>query len=261
MAVAGIRIAFDFPELERIRTELRALGNKETNAGFLGEALEKAINPAKLRLREVTPEGPTGNLRRAISSKVKTYPKDGGAVALVGYERSAVGPSESAQGGKVRAGKDRAFHQWWLEFGTKPRRITNKSIKPYDRRPYTKVMKSGRVVQVEGHKVKAGQNQYIASSYKSLGEFEMQDTPRGPDGSRVVQTSPGYPNAFFKASKTPFEIPPTPAGGVSGQPPVKTAFEDSQSKMAFILTQELRISLARAWDALTLRDSGSITGD
>jgi hypothetical protein len=260
MAVAGIRIGFDFPELERIRNELRALGNKEANAAILGDALEKAIFPAQLRLREVTPDGPTGNLKRAVSSKVKTYPKDGGAVALVGYERSAVGPSESAQGGSVRAGKDRAFHQWWLEFGTKPRQINRKSIKPYDRRPYTKVMKSGRVVQVQGHTVKAGQNQYIASSWNRLGEFEMEDTPRQPDGSRAVQTKPGYPNAFFKASSTPFQIPPTPAGGVSGQPPVKTAFEDSQSKMAFILTQELRISLSRAWDALTLRDSGSITG-
>lgn len=260
MAVAGIKIAFDFPELERIRNELRALGNKEANAAILGEALEKAITPAQIRLREVTPDGPTGNLKRAVSSRVKTYPQDGGAVALVGYERSGQGDSASAQGGSVRAGKDRAFHQWWLEFGTKPRRITNKSIKPYDRRPYTKVMKSGRVVQVQGHTVKAGQNQYIASSYKSLGEFEMEDTPRQPDGSRAVQTNPGYPNAFFKASKTPFEIPPTPPGGVAGQPPVRTAFEDSQSKMAFILTQELRISLSRAWDALTLRDSGSITG-
>lgn len=258
MAVAGIRIAFDFPELERIRAELRALGNKEANAELLGDALEKAITPAQIRLRELTPEGPTGNLKRAVTSKVKTYPQDGGAVALVGYKRSAVGPSASAQGGKVRAGKDRAFHQWWLEYGTRPRRITNKSIKPYDRRPYTKVMRSGRVVQVKGHTVKAGQNQYIASSYKSLGEFEMGDTPRQPDGSRAVQTSPGYPNAFFKASKTPFEIPPTPAGGVAGRPPVRTAFEESQSKMAFILTQELRISLARAWDALTIRDSGSI---
>ena len=260
MAVAGIRIGFDFPELERIRNELRALGNKEANAAILGDALEKAIFPAQLRLREVTPEGPTGNLKRAVSSKVKTYPQDGGAVALVGYERSGQGDSASAQGGSVRAGKDRAFHQWWLEFGTKPRQINRKSIKPYDRRPYTKVMKSGRVVRVEGHKVEAGQNQYIASSWNRLGKFKMAKTPRQPDGSRAVQTDPGYPNAFFKASSTPFQIPPTPPGGVAGQPPVRTAFEDSQSKMAFILTQELRISLSRAWDALTLRDSGSITG-
>lgn len=260
MAVAGVKIAFSFPELEQITKDLRALGDKRATSVLLGDALEKAIFPAQVRLREVTPEGPTGNLKRAVSSKVKTYPNDGGAVGLVGYERSGQGDSVSAQGGSVRAGKDRAFHQWWLEFGTKPRQINRKSVEPYDRRPYTKVMKSGKTVQVKGHTVKAGQNQYIASSWNRLGQFEMEKTARQPDGYRAVRTNPGYPNAFFKASSEPFQIPPTPPGGVAGQPPVRTAFEDSQSKMAFILTQELRISLSRAWDALTLRDSGSITG-
>ena len=260
MAVAGVKIAFEFPELERIRTELRALGDKRANAVLLGDALEKAIFPAQLRLREVTPDGPTGNLKRAITSKVKVYPNDGGAVGLVGYERSGQSDSASAQGGTVRAGKDRAFHQWWLEFGTKPRQINRKSVKPYDRRGHTRRMRSGKIVDVQPHTVEAGQNQYIASSWNRLGPFKMISTPRQPDGSRAVQTDPGYPNAYFRASSTPFQIPPTPVGGVSGQPPVKTAFEDSQSSMAFILTQELRISLSRAWDALTLRDSGSITG-
>ena len=260
MAVAGIKIGFSFPELEQIRRDLRALGDNRANAAILGDALEKAIFPAQIRLREVTPEGPTGNLRRAIATKVKTYPNDGGAVGLIGYERSGQGDAVSAQGGSVRAGKDRAFHQWWLEFGTKPRQINRKSTKPYDRNGHTRRTRSGRTVEVRPHTVQAGQNQYIASSFNRLGPFRTLDTPRQPDGSRAVQTDPGYPNAFFKASKTPFVIPPTPAGGVSGQPPVRTAFEDSQSKMAFILTQELRISLSRAWDALTLRDSGSITG-
>ena len=260
MAVAGVRIGFSFPELEQITKDLRALGDKRATAVLLGDALEKAIFPAQLRLREVTPDGPTGNLKRAITSKVKVYPNDGGAVGLVGYERSGVGSSESAQGGTVRAGRDRAFHQWWLEFGTKPRQINRKSVTPYGRRGHTRRISGRPAVDVRPHIVKAGQNQYIASSWNRLGPFKMISTPRQPDGSRAVQTDPGYPNAYFKASSTPFQIPPTPAGGVSGQPPVRTAFEDSQSKMAFILTQELRISLSRAWDALTLRDSGSITG-
>lgn len=260
MAVAGVKIAFDFPELEQLRKDLASLGNKRANALLLGEALEKAVNPALIRLREVTPDGPTGNLKRAVSSKVKTYPKDGGAVALVGYQRSGTSDSVSAGGGSVRAGKDRAFHQWWLEFGTKGRKIATKSTKKYKRGPYTKTMRSGLVVDVQEHEVKAGQNQYIASSFFKFRRFELKNTPRNPDGSRSVQTDPGYPSAFFKASSTPFEIRPMPIGGSSGRPPVQTAFEDSQSKMAFILTQELRISLARAWDALTLRDTGSITG-
>jgi hypothetical protein len=260
MAVAGVKIAFDFPELEQLRKDLAALGNKRANALLLGEALEKAVNPAWIRLRGITPEGPTGNLKRAVSSKVKTYPKDGGAVALVGYERAGVGGSSSAQGGTVRAGKDRAFHQWWLEFGTKGRKINKKSTRPYGRRGHLRRVPGKPAVEVMPHIVKKGQNQYIASSFNELGPFRTLNTPRNPDGSRLVQTKPGYPNAFFRASSEPFEIRPSPVGGVDGRPPVQTAFEDSQSKMAFILTQELRISLARAWDALTLRDTGSITG-
>lgn len=260
MAVAGIKISASFPGLEQLRTELLRLGDKRAMSIILGDALEKAIYPAYLRLREVTPDGPTGNLKRAVSYKVKEYPADGGAVALVGYERAGVGGSASAQGGTVRAGKDRAFHQWWLEFGTKPRQINRLSTKPYARRGHQRKMKSGKVVDVSPHTVEAGQNQYIASSFNRLGPFKFVDTPRNPDGSRRVETDPGYPNAYFKASSTPFQIPPTPRGGVAGQPPVQTAFEDSQSKMAFILAQELRLSLSQAWNALTIRDNGSITG-
>lgn len=259
MAVAGIKISAQFPGLEQLRTELLRLGDRRAMSVILGDALEKAIYPAYLRLREVTPDGPTGNLKRAINTKVKAYPQDGGAVALVGYERAGQGQSVSAQGGRVRAGKDRAFHQWWIEFGTKPRQISRLSNKPYARSGHQRKLKSGKVVDVAPHSV-SGQNQYIASSYNSLGEFELLQTPRVKGQSRRVETSKSYPNAYFKASSTPFQIPPTPRGGVAGQPPVQTAFEDSQSKMAFILAQELRISLTKAWNTLTIRDSGSITG-
>lgn len=261
MAVAGIKISADFPDLEQLRKGLIALGDKRANAAILGEALEKAIWPAYLRLREVTPEGPTGNLKRAVSYKVKTYPRSGGAVGLIGYERSGTGANRSAQGGTVRAGKDRAFHQWWIEFGTKQRTVSKFSNKPYQRKspttPFTRV-RNGKQEIVRGKGVVhwvSGQNAYIASSYNRLGPFEMVKMPDGR-----MQTDPPYPNAFFKKSKNPIIIPPTPAGGVAGLPPVRTAFEQSQSSVAFILTQELRISLEKAISALTLRDTGSITG-
>lgn len=260
MAVAGIKVAFDFPELERIRRDLRALSDNRTNAVIIKDALTKAIQPAFERLKRITPVGPTGNLLRAAATKVKQYPQDGAAVALVGYERSGRGGSESAQGGSVRAGKDRAFHQWWLEYGTKPRRINRKSVTPYGRRGHTRRVSGRPAVEVRPHIVQAGQNQYIASSFNRLGPFRVVPTPRPPGGSRPVQTDPGYPNAFFRASSTPFEIPPTLAGGVAGQPPVRTAFDESSGEMAAILTRELTISLQKAWDALTVTDNGSITG-
>lgn len=260
MAVAGVKISWNSPDLDQLRKDLAALADPRTNAEVLKDALRKAIKPPLDRLRQITPIGPTGNLRRAVSSKVKSYP-NGGAVGLVGYERSGKGASASAQGGTVRAGKDRAFHQWWLEFGTQPRHISKFSNKPYQRTSpqsdFTRV-RMGIRETVRGRGVVhwvSGQNSYIASSFNRLGPFKMVKTPDGR-----VETDPPYPNAFFKKSKTPIVIPPTPAGGVAGVPPVRSAFESTQPQVAEILTRELRISLQRAWDALTVRDTGSITG-
>lgn len=261
MAVAGIKITADFPELKALGDGIRRLGDKKFTAQALKDALEKAIFPAYMRLREVSPVGPTGNLKRAATYVAKAYPKDGSAVGLIGYKRSGKESASSAQGGTVQAGPDRAYHQWWLEFGTQQRVIAKLSNKPYQRKspttPFTRV-RNGRQETVVGkgvvHSV-SGQNAYIASSYNRLGPFEFVKA-----GGRRIQTDPPYPNAFFKKSRTPIVIAPTPAGGVARRPPVRAAFDDTQGQVAFILTQELQISLQRAIDALVLRDQGTISG-
>lgn len=260
MAVAGVSIAFD-PGLDQLNEGIKNLGNKRVSSQLLKAALTKAIEPTFRRLQQITPVGPTGNLKRAVSKKIKTYPRDGGAVALVGYQRAGAADSVSAAGGSVRAGKDRGFHQWWLEYGTKLRTVAKFANKPYQRRspttPFTRT-RNGRQEVVRGkglvHWV-SGQNAYIASSYNRLGPFQ---TVRSSDRSRV-QTDPAYPQAFFRKSSQPIVIPPTQAGGVAGQPPVQTAWAQTQSQVAEILQRELAISYERALQALTFRDSGSIT--
>jgi hypothetical protein len=273
MAVAGIKITADFPELKALGDGIRRLGDKKFTAQALKDALEKAIFPAYMRLREVSPVGPTGNLKRAATYVAKAYPKDGTAVGLIGYKRSGTADAESAQGGSIKVGPDRAFHQWWLEFGTASRPVPGKRPKiaqpvqrKYQRRspttPFTRTRRRNgqvitEVVQGSGvlHKVQEQTPTYIASSYNKLGAFTFEKI----SGKRV-QTNPPYPNAFFKKSKTPIVIAPTPAGGVAGRPPVRAAFDETQGRVAFILTQELGISLQRAIDALVLRDQGTISG-
>ena len=134
MAVSGIKLETDFPELEKLQTGLRNVFGKTEMAAVLKDALEKAIWPAYLRLRELTPGGPTGNLLRAVNYKAKAYPRNGNAVGLIGYNRSGTADASSAQGGTVQAGPDRAFHQWWIEFGTKERVVRKFSNKPYQRK-------------------------------------------------------------------------------------------------------------------------------
>jgi hypothetical protein len=75
-----------------------------------------------------------------------------------------------------------------------------------------------------------------------------------------VRTDPSYPNAFFKASRDPIVIPPVRPGGLGGLPPVRSAFEDTQSQVASILTQELNLTLRRALDTLTYSDTKTISG-
>lgn len=101
----------------------------------------------------------------------------------------------------------------------------------------------------------SGQNAYIASSFNRLGPFSIVKRRGGG-----FTTDPAHPNAYFKKSKNPIVIPPTPAGGTSGVPPVRTAFAQTQGQVAFILQQELRISLERALSTLTYRAEGTLSG-
>ena len=255
MAVAGITLSINTEGLKELQANIRAFFPKKEAAEVLAEVIEKAIYPAFLRLGELTPRGPTRNLRSAAAMKVVKYPTAGAAVGLIGYRRAGAEPSSSAAGGSVRAGRDRAFHQWWLEFGTKPRIVSKFSDKPFNRRGHQRRMKSGKVADVSPHVVQR-QGKYIASSYNRLGPFEFV---RASDRSRV-QTDPAYPNAFFRASKQPIIIPPTPPGGVAGRPPVQTAWDQTQGQVAEYLQRELSLRLSEAWAALRYKTAGSITG-
>lgn len=247
MAVSGIKVSANWEKLNELRTALGNVFSKKEMAAVLEQALERAIEPAYLRLRELTPRGPTGNMLRAVNRKTKAYPRDGNAVGLIGYNRSGTAPGESAQGGSVQTGPDRAFHQWWLEYGTKPRIVSKLSNKPYQRRS-----KNGLL-----HWVK-GQNAYIASSYNKLGPFKII---RGKDRRQGdFDTDPQYQKAFFKKSASPIRIPAMRPGGLGGLPPVRTAFEQSQKNVEFILEQELGSILNQAVQKLPVEKSGSLSG-
>ena len=240
--MAGIQVTVSFDDIQPILGKFAALPGQVGNT-MLKAALERAIEPAYVALGNVTPVGPTRNLYRARNKKVVVYQKDRVGVGLVGYTQSGTSQSRSAQGGKVRAGRDRAFHQWWVENGTKPRSITRLANKPYQRRS-----KNGLVHWV------SGQNGYIASSFNSLGPFRMRR--RGDS----FTTQPKYPKAFFMKRSEPFDIPAAPAGGVARQPPVQTAWERSRGQVASVLREQLSISLERALEAISTFSGRTVSG-
>lgn len=245
MAVAGISVEADFAELQKLQQGLRNVFSKREMADILKNALAVAIEPALARLEAVTPRGPTGNLARAVNSKVKAYPRDGQAVGLIGYNQSGKAGADSAAGGEVRKGPDRAFHQWWLEFGTKARPINKLANKPYQRKS-----RLGNVHWV------SGQNGYIASSFNKLGPFRMV---RRGDGS--FATDPASPKAFFKKKSEPFVIPGVKPGGVAGLPPITTAWQRSEGIVADRLQEELGSLLDKAVKAIGIESSGTISGE
>jgi|LakMenEpi03Aug12_release.lakeMendotaPanAssembly.Ray.scaffolds.fasta_scaffold166610_4 hypothetical protein len=251
MAAVGIKLELATSNLEELGKIARNLFDRPGNAAMLAKALEKSLTPALERLKRNTPVGPTGNLRSAAAVKVKAYDKSGNAVGLLGYRRAGRGASASAAGGKVRKGPDRAFHQFWLELGTKDYTLTTIANKPYARKSHTRKTKSGTVTTVQAHQVARGQGAVIASSYVKLGRFAMAQTPRQEDGQRVV-TNPPYPGAFFRKAKKgqAIRIDGMRPGGTTGKPPLATTWEQSQAEVAEILSRELRLSIEAALQTL-----------
>jgi len=218
---SGIDIKVEFPDLRDIQQGFRNL-RPSLARKHMGAAIRRSLGPGLSALRGNVAKGPTGNLRRAITSKVKTY-KSGNAVGLVGFVAAGSGKSKSAAGGRVKAGKDRAFHAGFLEFGTRERVIKTSS------------MRGGAS---------------IASSFKSLGTFTIKQASKRQQAAGFVRvtTNPKYPRAFFKKAKKGevLNLGEMPIGGSFGQPPVKTAYLESISQMRSGLRLEMIKALQNA---------------
>ena len=217
----GIDVKVEFPELRELQKAFREL-RPSLARKHMGAAIRRSLDPGLKALKSKVRKGPTGNLARAITSKVKTY-KSGNAVGLVGFVAAGSGKAKSAAGGKVQKGKDRAFHAGFLEFGTKERFIKTSSRR-------------------------GGAS--IASSFNSLGQFKIAKTAKRGKFAGVVRvnTTPKYPKAFFKkaARGQLLSVRAMPVGGSQGEPPVKSAYQQSLGSMRSQLAVEMTKSLNNA---------------
>lgn len=217
----GIDIKVEFPELRQLKKAFEQF-RPSLASKHIGAAIRRSLKPGLTALRGNVSRGPTGNLARAITSKVKRY-ASGNAVGLVGFEAAGWRKSQSAGGGTIKKGKDRAFHAGFVEFGTKERMVKTSSRR-------------------------AGAS--VASSFRELGPFKIaRIAKRGKYAGAVrVNTTPKYPKAFFK--KAPkgqvLILPPMPIGGKKGQPPVKAAYRESVATMRVQLAKEMTLALLKA---------------
>jgi len=237
-------MAIDFPDIRPLMEELSKFGSNLA-AKHLAAAMRRASRPALDALKSETPVGPTGNLRRAVTVKTIAYYDSGNAVALVGYRAAGKGKT-AATGGKVQKGKDRAFHQGFLEFGTARRFVKSKTVKGFvaggfQRKEHMRRV-NGSYVQVKAHPVSlfttAESQGSIASSWGSLGEFKLIKQKGGR-----VKTDPGYPSAFFKRSA---KGQPLTTGSMPMSRPIANAYRASMSKVQGNIAKEITESIAAA---------------
>ena len=202
----AIDVSLEFPELKELREQFKALPTNIA-AKHLGASLRKAMAPGVAVLKQNTPKGPTGNLRKSIKLKIKPYFKDGNAVGIVGYEI-----------GKGSKG----YHQGFLEFGTKERRTKKRFASSWKR-------------------------SLLNNAGASRAGFQILNPRRGRNAGKLVTSPKPPKAFFKSAKAgQQVDLGRMPVGGRTGVPPVKTSFTQARSQMVSILQTELGTRLEKA---------------
>jgi hypothetical protein len=215
-----LRVDMYFPDMEELRAELKKLPTNLAAKHF-GAALRKAVQPGLTALRQATPKGPTGNLRKSIKTKVKTYPRNGTAVGMVGYSWG---------------GENKGYHQGFIEFGTKERKTKGPVASSFKKRGQFTIARPRKLGKPPKNLFGAAGDRYAARYRSRL----------------KVQTNPKYPKAFFKraAAGEVVKLGKMPIGGRTGVPPVKTAFNRAKPAMEAELRMQLGARIEKAWGEL-----------
>lgn len=264
----NLGIQFRLPDIDELRRAYSDLP-KSLAAVTLAAACKRALQPSLAVLKANSPKGPTGNLQRAVTIKSVTYSKTRTGVAVAGYKKAGTGKSKSAGGGKIRRGSDRAFHQFWIEFGTKERRIRVPSSRGVFIASSFNTLGPFRIKSTGAHAKRANrfkrQAQRLmtrASKQKFQDEASaaammrqkarglMADAGYSEMASRRVQTNPAYPKAFFTARPfgTPLVLP-----AMMPQEPVRRTWNQVRPTASGRLEHEMLDGLRRAQKQLEIR--------
>jgi len=122
-------IKFQATAFDELAQQLRAKlgeGGKADNifTRHMVAAVKAAMKPGVKLLKNETPRGPTGNLKRSVKQVAKMYKRDRRWFGAVGY--SATGAKSKIHKDGFRSGSNLGYHQGLVEFGTKPRRTTGR---------------------------------------------------------------------------------------------------------------------------------------
>lgn len=207
----GLYLQWD-PPIEEMVKRLKTFG-PVISAKYLGSALRKASEPAEKALKaNVGALGKvTGNLKRAIGTKVKRYTRTGNAIALVGFK--AVPGRKVPPGGDAKS----AFHAGLIEFGTGERKTKGSIASSFKN------------------------NSSRRAGFKIIQQRVKRGTMRRM-GIRA-KTKPKYPIAFFARS---YNGTPVSLGKVRAYAPIKKAWQQTQSQCQSLLVDALETAIKNA---------------
>lgn len=231
------RRQFSLAPLDDVIAELKKLPADISNK-HQRKALKKAAKPGKDALiANVQQLGQvTGNLLASVSEKGKSYTNNRlrlpVSVYVVGFRRpvgsGAQRTAESAFGGSVLRGPNRAYHSHLVEFGTRGRRTPGKSRVVKRRR----VILDGRIITQKTRRKERPDNnpREVLSSWNTR--------RKGPDWQGR------YPIDFIATGS----VAPMPA-----LRPLSRAFRRAEPQMKSVLDTEMRKALQGALRELQRR--------
>lgn len=204
----------EFPELKQIAYELREFPQRMRRK-YMKAAFNAAARVGEAKVKQMTPKGPTGNLRRSIVKKATS------GYGVAGYKRSPK-KRDKIDSKKGTVG---AQHAGLLEFGTKARKT------------------KGRIAST------------FRVANRASGDMRIVTPKRGKYAGQLRTKGPNFPKSFFKSAPAgkKVDLKKMPVGGRIKKPPVKAAFEAAKSEITNVLRQQASTALARATKDLANR--------
>jgi len=215
---AGIReLALKLQSLAAKMGEPAALGN------CVKEAAKHIENGYRSRVADVT-----GNLRKSIRTRIKSYPEDGGVIAIVGpLQTGPMGANEKQASGN---------HAWLVEFGTGPRRPGTQG-----RRTYINVHQA---INGKMSRHSSANDQQFASMSK--GYYFLMGSKNEP--TRQSRQGRGYPHDFGSTDGRMHPITMHPGeeyGEMQGTHAMQNTINQEQQAVLSTLTATLKRTLER----------------
>lgn len=190
-------------ELRRIAASMGADADK-----LLGEACRKAAGVIQAKYKSKVGDA-TGNLKKSVRIRTKSYPQDGAVVAIVGPWQSGRGASQE--------GAESGNHAWLVEFGTGRRKPGTEG-----RRTYLNVHQ-----MINGKMRRAGSFNNDQFANMSKGYYYLMGSINEP--TRQARMGRGYPHDFGVTNGKMHPITLHP-GETYGPMPAKHAMEQAISE-------------------------------